>query len=168
MSIEAMDRRERWGWWLVMGITTGLVVAPTLTPFVSPDVRTLIMHGFSTVCHQFANRSPHIDGVQLAVCHRCYGIYMGLPAAAVLYLGLRRIDGFLGPAGRWILPLSLVPLSIDWSLDVFGLWTNTPTSRLITGGLFGLAAGYYFTRAVIDIFASPTRKQQSLSSQPAG
>ena len=163
-----MSRRAQLGWWLVMGITTGLVVLPTLTPYVTPDVRSLIMHGFSTVCHQFADRSPHLEGVQLAVCHRCYGIYLGLPAAALFYLGLRRVDGYLGPAGRWILPLSLIPLSVDWILDVIGWWSNTPVSRLITGGIFGLAAGYYFTRAVIDLFESHGRKQQSLSSQTAG
>ena len=40
-----------------------------------------------------------------------------------------------------LLGLSIVPVAADWALGALGIWANTPLSRTLTGGLFGLAAG---------------------------
>ncbi len=64
-----------------------------------------------------------------------------------------------GEADDWkysrnIIPLALVPTSLDWLLGVLGVWPNTPLSRLATGGLLGLVAGYYLARAMGQVFGS--------------
>ncbi len=151
-SLGRREQRRFWlGWSAALVGTLLLVGLITLPPFVSSPLRWEIYGGFSFVCHQIPARSPHIDGVMLAVCHRCYGIYWGLPLAVLAFLLLRPWSGWLGRSARWLVPLSLVPMSIDWGGEVLGLWTNTPWSRLLTGGGFGLVAGVYLARAVIDL-----------------
>lgn len=149
-------RRARfwWGWGLALAMTGLLVLLASLPPFVGPVGQTLLMQSFSTVCHQIAERSFAVDGVSLAVCHRCYGIYWGLPLAVVGFLALTRFDPALWKYSRFIIPLALVPTSLDWFLGVLGVWANTPLSRLGTGALLGLVAGYYLARAMGQVFAS--------------
>ena len=175
LTAPALGGRSRpfWkGWGLALGLTTLIVVLATLPPFVGPGLRSALMHGFSTVCHQLTARSPAIDGVQLAVCHRCYGIYWGLPLAVLGFLMVSRWDDVLNRYARYILPAALVPAGIDWILGLLGLWHNTPTSRLVTGMLFGLVAGYYFARALTDAFTapkpSPPKQPSVLTSTSAG
>jgi len=115
-------------------------------------LRDIVMASFSSVCHQLPGRSAHINGVQLGVCHRCLGIYWGLPIAALVFglsggfWSIKRNTGF------WILAISALPALMDWSGDMIGLWTNTPVSRVITGSIFGITAGYFFTQALVDVF----------------
>lgn len=151
-----------WGWGLALSMTGLLVLLASLPPFVGPKLRILLMQGFSTVCHQIPERSPFVDGMALAVCHRCYGIYWGLPLAVLGFLALARWDAVLWKHSRYIILLALVPTSLDWLLGVLGVWHNTPLSRIATGGFLGLVAGYYLARAMGQVFDSPpsTAKQR--------
>lgn len=172
VQVHPKDRRDGadgrfWrGWGLALAGSGLLVLLATLPPFVGEGARAALMQAFSAACHQMPERSPHLHGVVLAVCHRCYGIYWGLPLAALLFLWLRRWDRRLGPAAPWLVPLSLVPPGLDWLGDVVGLWVNTPWSRLLTGGVFGLVAGYYLARALVELFTKRTA-QAARSEQPA-
>ncbi|MFQ5570826.1 MAG: DUF2085 domain-containing protein [Rhodothermales bacterium] len=147
---------------------TGLLVfLATLPPFVGPRFRFMLMQGFSTVCHQIPERSFAVDGVALAVCHRCYAIYWGLPLAALLFLGLMRWEPVLGRHARYILLGALVPVSLDWALGLVGLWHNTPLSRTLTGGFFGFVVGLYVARAMAQAFhpkAPSTRPSSTVSA----
>lgn len=148
-----------WGWGLTLALALGLVVLVTLPPFIGPEWRAVLMQGFSTVCHQLPDRSPVIEGIPLAVCHRCYGIYWGVVLAVVGYLALMKWDGPLNRYAPRVLLLALLPTGLDWMLGLLGIWHNTPISRLVTGGLLGIAAGYYLARAIIQI---TKRKGESL------
>lgn len=148
------------GWSLALGLAVVVVGLASLPPFVGPDLRAALMQGFSTMCHQFPSRSPHIDGVPLAVCHRCFGIYAGLPLAVLGFLLMGRWDETLGRYAPLLLFGALVPPGLDWLLDVLGVWHNTPLSRLATGAIFGLVAGYYLARAFSQAF-------DTSASQPA-
>ena len=78
-----------------------------------------------------------------------------ISSLAVLgFLALTRWDSVLWKHSRSIILLALVPTSLDWLLGVLGVWPNTPLSRLATGGLLGLVAGYYLARAMGQVFAS--------------
>lgn len=151
------------GWSLALGLTGLVLGLAVLPPFVGPDLRAALMQGFSTVCHQFPSRSPHIDGVQLAVCHRCFGIYTGLPLAALVFLLLGQWDETLGRYAPFILFGALVPPGLDWLLGVLGVWHNTPWSRLATGALFGLVAGYYLARAFSQMFDTSASQSAATS-----
>lgn len=141
-----------WGWGIALLSSLFIVVSVTMTPFVGAQARHLLMQGFAVVCHQLPGRSPHLDGVQLAVCHRCYGIYWGILLAVIAFLALTRWAQPFRRHAPKLLVLSLVPLTFDWLLGVLDVWHNTPFSRGFTGVLFGLVAGYYFAQACTQLF----------------
>ena len=99
------------------------------------------MHLFAPVCHQMAVRSPHIGEIQIAICDRCTGIYLGLAIGVLvvpLFWAWRRL------VQRQAVPLllsSLAVVGIDWVGPILGVWSNVPVSRGLTGALLGLVAG---------------------------
>jgi uncharacterized membrane protein len=62
----------------------------------------------------------------------------------------RRIDETEPIARIWLF-LSLVPIGIDWSLGVFGIWENTFTSRFLTGLILGVACATFIVPAIVEI-----------------
>lgn len=132
-----------WGW-------LALVISP---PFLGEAGGWLVAQALSLFCHQLPDRTLIVDGTPLAVCHRCLGIYAALAVATGGYAVLRRYDGFLGSHAGWVLAASVVPPGVDWLGGVVDLWANTPVSRIATGAVFGVAAGYYLARAFADLFA---------------
>ncbi len=139
----------RWrAWSLGVVLPVLLLVLATLPPLVHMEWRILLMHSFSAVCHQIVERSFHIGGVPLAVCHRCYGIYWGLLLGPFVYLVVQRWERHWWKHSRSLVIWGLVPLAIDWGLGVLGLWSNTLGSRTATGAVFGLIAGLMVAHAV--------------------
>lgn len=145
-----------WGWVCAFSCTLLLIALATLPPFVGESLRAALMQAFAGVCHQMPERSPHLGGVALAVCHRCYGMYAALAVGALAFPMLGR---WYAEAGQYAVPaLALAALlaALDWSLDALGVWDNTPASRLLTGAAFGLVAGFYFARALASPAQVPT------------
>ena len=150
------------GWAFSFAATTTLVLLASLPPFVGESTRAFIMELFSSVCHQIPSRSPHIEGVALAVCHRCYGTYLGFPAAALIFASVRGQWPFTPKTAPLFIMLAIIPAFLYWGGGVIGVWTNTPVSRVITGLIMGTAAGYFLTAAVADSFiAKENRKRAS-------
>lgn len=131
---------------LSAGLTVLLVLA-ALPPFVPSGAGEWIMKAFAPVCHQLADRSFHVDGVQMAVCHRCLGAYGGLLVGSILFLIVAREPKSLRPLA--VLIIATLPGVVDWSGDVLGMWVNTPTSRVLTGAFFGILAGTILGSAVM-------------------
>ena len=134
-------------WSMAFAASAAVVLLATLPPFVPEPLRAAIMDAFAPVCHQLPDRSPHIDGIALAVCHRCYGIYLGLPLAALAFLGLRGVS-IPSQALRFALFGALALVSVDWGAPLAGLWHNTTETRMVTGLVFGLVAGWYLVTAL--------------------
>ena len=134
-----------WAWGLSLAAMFTPLILALLPPWVSAPWQIVLMQAFDPLCHQITERSPHIHGVQLAVCHRCIGVYLGLAAGPVLMLFLRSWNGV---GTRKLIALSLLPLFVDWGLGIVGLWANTPVSRMVTGAMFGLLAGVLVARGM--------------------
>lgn len=134
-------------WGAAFVVSAFIVVLATLPPFLPAEWRTMLMLSFSKICHQIPERSPHIAGIALGVCHRCYGIYLGLPLAAIGFLFLRSLP-VASQTLRMGLFGSLALLAVDWGAPLLNLWHNTTATRMITGLLFGLIAGYYLVRVI--------------------
>ena len=139
----ASPRRVSTGWAVALGGTAALAVLAASAPVVGGDAGAWIHHAFSVACHQIPERSPHLAGGPIALCHRCSGILAGL----VLGIGVApllsaRLHSLVHRSrqGRWLVA-ALVPTALDWALGAFGVWANTPVSRVSTGVIFGLAAG---------------------------
>ncbi len=131
------------GWLAALGAVGTLAVLAVLPPVLGGDAGTFVHHAFAAVCHQMPERSPHLAGGPVALCHRCSGVLVGLLAGlalaplagASLLAGVRR-----RPQGLWLVA-ALVPTAVDWGLGALGVWANTPLSRTLTGALFGATAG---------------------------
>lgn len=138
-------------WGIAAAIVLVWVLAITLAPFFYGNSVSFTIYSFySYICHQMPERSLHFAGHPLAVCARCFGVYFGLLASLLAYPLWREIDD-IEPLPRFWLFLSLVPIAIDWSLTVFGVWENTHLSRFLTGVIMGAACATYIVPAVVEI-----------------
>ncbi len=151
---ELRDSAYWRGWAPAFLLCAVLAVAATLPPFVGPLWRAALMHVFSHVCHQIAERSPALDGIPLAVCHRCYGFYVGLLCGTAVTIVLAARRAMLNRHAVPILAIGFAPAALDWLLGVAEIWSNTPFSRTTTGWLCGTVAGVYMAFA----FTGATRR----------
>ncbi len=79
---------------------------------------------------------------EFAVCARDTGIYLMMLLGALAYPFVRRVDDDRTPP-LWLFVLALVPIAIDGTGQLIGLWESTNVMRLLTGGLAGLAVSFY-------------------------
>ncbi len=105
---------------------------------------------YSYICHQFDSRSLHLFGHKFAVCARCSAIYGGflVGICIVPFLARRRLASW----GQWP-ALGCVPMMLDAVLDMFRIHASTMTSRLATGGMFGVAAALILVPIMLEVFA---------------
>ena len=133
------------GIWLLLIVIPPILAANGNTALSSPVYRF-----FSFICHQMPDRSFHLMEHQLAVCSRCFGVYFGLLLGLVIYPLWRKIEN-IDPLPRIWLFASMVPIAVDWSLGVFGIWENNHFSRFITGLILGVGCATYIMPALIEI-----------------
>ncbi len=127
-----------------------IVVAPMAAAGGHPDVAQGIYRAFGALCHQLPERSYFIDDHKLAVCSRCTGIYAGFALTLLVYPLIRSLRNTSTPPRSWLL-LAALPLAIDFTLNFFGFWENTHTSRLLTGALLGSIVVFYVMPGIVDL-----------------
>ena len=98
---------RRWIGGAFMAVTLGWLLLVLLTPAVlARDIggRAVTLASAGTyllgglICHQRPERSFHPEGVQMPVCARCFGLYLGGGLGVLAALGFRRRGG---GAGEW-------------------------------------------------------------------
>ena len=149
-------RRQAWTIW---GVSFSVVFVWILLILLAPaaeagnftGVSAPIYKFFGFICHQISERSFSIAEHQFAVCSRCFGVYFGLFFGFIIYPFFQKIEE-IEPLPRVWLFLAMIPIGIDWSLGVFGIWENTHLSRFITGLILGAACAVYIVPALIEIF----------------
>lgn len=154
-NIAAGMRKQSVTVWMIGSIVvlvwaSLIVAAPVAKANGFTALSTPLYHFFSFICHQMPSRSFYVEGEQFGVCSRCSGVYFGLLAGFAIYPLWRTITE-IEPLPRFWLFLALIPISIDWSLTVFGIWENTHLSRLITGLILGVACGTFIVPALVEI-----------------
>ena len=157
-------KRQAWKAWsigfAVVFIWVALILAaPLLKANGFTNISTPLYHFFSYICHQLSERSFHVEGEPFGVCSRCFGVYFGLLFGLAIYPLWRNITE-IEPLPRVWLFLSLIPISVDWSLTVFGIWENTFLSRSITGLILGVACATFIVPAIVEITRNFTSKRQ--------
>lgn len=143
-SLFAAVLRARW--MLLPAIAGGLVTLAVLPPWLPGWAQAVVMEAFAPVCHQLPERSMHVSGTALAVCDRCLGIYTGAVAGAFV---ARMAAGVGTHASPWVvLGIGVAPAGADWLGPWLGLWTNTPSSRFLTGLWLGGAVAWMLIGAI--------------------
>lgn len=153
--VAATMRKQAVGVWmigasLVFIWAALIVVAPLAKAYGLSSISASLYSFYHFICHQIPDRSFHIAGEQFGVCSRCSGVYFGLFVGFAIYPLWRRIED-VEPLARFWLFLSMIPIGIDWSLTVFGIWENTQFTRVATGLILGLACATYIVPALVEI-----------------
>lgn len=141
--------------WVLAIVASPIAKANGLVAISSP-----FYHFFSFICHQISARSFHVEGEPFGVCSRCFGVYFGLLFGFAIYPLWRNITE-IEPLPRFWLFLSLIPISVDWSLTIFGIWENTHLSRFITGLILGVACATFIVPALVEITRNITSRQRN-------
>lgn len=130
-------------WALAALAATTVLVLALAPPWLAPGAAGAVDTSFSWICHQLPERTLHVHGTPVALCHRCLGLLAGLVGGIALAPVAPRAVRRLVDARRQarVLLVAALPVVVDWTLGATGLWLNTPLSRSATGALFGLAAG---------------------------
>ena len=151
-------RRARAGWAAAAGLTALLLAlivgAPLLKAGGMDGAAGAAYAAFALVCHQMDGRSFHLFGFKLAVCARCFGLYAGALAGALLYPLARPLVRRDLPARGWLIAAA-VPTTIDFALGFFHVWENTHASRFLTALLLGFAVAFYFVPGAVDVALTP-------------
>jgi uncharacterized membrane protein len=121
--------RRRW----VLGFRL-LLGGVGLLPWILVARRSALLEAvFSATCHRLPERSLVVGGVQMLVCSRCAGIYLGLLTGALLPAGRRVADH-----SNWIAGAVVLPMLLDVATQDLGLRPSWHPARLATGWLLGL------------------------------
>jgi uncharacterized membrane protein len=103
----------------------------------------IVMRGFyHAVCHQIPERSIWIGNYTMAVCARCFGIYLGYLTGLVVYPFSGRFTRTDNPPRIWLIAAAL-PTAVDFLGGYLGVFQNTILSRSITGAIAGFACVFY-------------------------
>jgi uncharacterized membrane protein len=150
MIPSGVDRGLKWafvastvGWALALP----LAAAAAATPHAPAGEYALAALAYAIgrlVCHQQIARSFQLWGVQLPVCARCTGIYVGAAlAAAAISLAQRplRLD-----RQRSLLLASAVPIALTLVFE----WTTGITPSNVVRAISGLPLGAVVARVVLD------------------
>lgn len=131
------------GWTVALAAVGTLAVAAVLPALLGGTVGAGVHAAFSAVCHQIPDRSPHLLGNPIALCDRCFGILVGLVAGVAVapVLGRDLVSRIVAGAQPLWLVAAAVPTALDWALGALSVLENTQPSRVLTGALFGIAAG---------------------------
>jgi uncharacterized membrane protein len=128
-----------------------ILLAPIAQTNGFQNISAPVYKFFSYLCHQQSSRSFHIEEHQYAVCSRCFGVYFGLFFGFIIYPLTRKVEE-IEPLPRFWLFLAMIPIGIDWTLGVFGIWENTHLSRFVTGAVLGGACAIFIVPALIELF----------------
>ena len=164
-DLTAYFRRQAWKVWTISLIVVFawvflILLAPVAKANGFENISAPIYKFFSFICHQMNERSFHVENHQFAVCARCFGVYFGLLFGFAIYPLIRKVDE-IEPLPRVWLFLAMVPIAVDWSLGVFGIWENTHLSRFVTGMILGAACGVFIVPALVEIFLLFSRKYKN-------
>jgi len=107
---------------------------------------------FAPVCHQTLSRSIFLWGFPLAVCARCFGIYLGFAAGILLYPFLRGFSSARLPSLKTFVLVSS-PIVVDFAGNILRLWSTPHVPRLLTGLIWGTILPFYFLAGLAGLFA---------------
>ena len=141
------DIRINWiaYWFFLISVTLWcflIIAAPILASLKHKFLSGIIYLFFSKVCHQIPERSFFLVGKQLGVCMRCTGIYFGFFLGTIIYPVVHRFRPDWIPSAKLFF-IVLLPISVDYLMNIFRIAQNTSISRSVTGFILGVMAVYF-------------------------
>lgn len=161
--------RQAWRvWWIILLVALmwllSIIAAPLARSGGEEAIASPIFTLFGFICHQIPDRSPHLAGEPFAVCSRCFGIYFGLLFGVAIYPAWRAVYSIEPPRRIWLFA-ALIPVAVDASLTIFGIWENTHISRFVTGLILGFACATFIMPAIVEITRNLAHRRQSIADE---
>ncbi|MBS7641367.1 MAG: DUF2085 domain-containing protein [Candidatus Bathyarchaeia archaeon] len=104
-------------------------------------------------CHQMRERTIFINGNQMAVCARCFGLFIGISIGIILSIVREiNIDKNVHKRVLGAVFIGYTPLIIDYFCNLIGFWNSINLVRLITGAVAGSSSGMILG-ALIDVIS---------------
>jgi uncharacterized membrane protein len=101
-----------------------------LTPHLPPHLGAAMYAIGAFICHQRAERSFHVDSIQLPVCARCLGIYGGAALGVVVHF----VPGWrLRVKPRALLLAAAAPTLLMVVMEALGVWHTSNAARAAAG-----------------------------------
>ncbi|MBU0614109.1 DUF2085 domain-containing protein [Patescibacteria group bacterium] len=118
-----------------VAFTTGLlilasVLVPICTLYGWNHASEAINLPLTFICHQLPIRCFKLFGIPIAICSRCFALYLGMFFCALLYW---RFDISKNTIGTRTYLLLVAPLVIDGITQLLGFRISTNTIRAATG-----------------------------------
>lgn len=152
--IKGLKKQAYKVWGFVLFIVAIWVFVILLAPVAAANglmgISEPIYNFYGHICHQIPTRSFHALGHQFAVCSRCFGVYFGLLIGFIIYPFFRSMEE-TEPFPRFWLFLSMIPMGLDWGLNIFGIWENTYFTRVTTGLILGITCAIYIVPALVEL-----------------
>ena len=92
------------------------------------------------ISHQRPERSFFIAAMQMPVCARCTGLYVG--AALAVPLALLVASPLPGQRARWIFAAAALPTAITWTLEAGGALAFSNAARFAAALPWGAVAAW--------------------------
>jgi len=121
---------------MVFFITVASVMAPYFASHNSRIMSDILYGGMRALCHQKPERCIFLWGHQMAICERCFAIYIFLFTGGIfLYIFRKYFRKY-----HWKLAILLmIPVAVDGLTQLAGLRESNIYLRFFTGSLFGIA-----------------------------
>lgn len=153
-NVPHLEFKQKKGYWALLALATVIfliALGPGFFKLMEMDAWWSVKF-FEFLCHQQAERSYTFNGLPMAVCARCIGIYGSF---LIGIIGMPIIARWANQTKRQAITLIIVSIAlnlIDILGNAFSLWQNSLHSRLLLGAFFGC------TLAIIlaDEFFKPT------------
>ncbi len=124
---------RHWLFWVntMSGIFVGLpILAPILAAFGAEKVALVIFRAYKITCHQLPERSYFIFGHQVAICHRCVGIWGAFFIGGLLFALVRHQLRPM-PFHWWI--VAIIPAGVDGGTQLVGPLYELISPWILTG-----------------------------------
>jgi uncharacterized membrane protein len=162
---SARRGRAAWAAWGVAlacaaSVVALIVLAPLARAGGHPLLSQVCYQVFHAACHQMPERSFYLAGYPLAVCARCFGLYVGGLLGVAAYPLARPVARRDSPERVWLI-LAVLPTTVDFALGFFGIWENTHWSRFLTALVAGAAAAFYIVPGLVDLSLATVRRPQA-------
>jgi uncharacterized membrane protein len=141
----------------VWGLICAMILAaPIFASHSYHRVASVLYLSFAWTCHQIPERSFSLEGHSLAVCHRCFGIYLGLFLGSLVENRFVRLSLSIR---RFCVLSASAPILLDALLPYTGIWSGTSVSRFGTGLLFGSIISYLLVCGVSELLREAPRRR---------
>jgi uncharacterized membrane protein len=106
-----------------------------------------VYRGAGLICHQRAERSFHLAGVQQPVCARCAGLYLsGATGVLAAWMAPRRPRA--PRRTRTVFLLAAIPTAVSVTIEFAGLAHPSNIVRAVCALPLGAAAAWVFVRSL--------------------